>query len=262
MENVLISADAAFPFRADFEFHPESPSFRIAMIGSEGTPRLGVATDILTTFIAAVKCGMFSRSARPPFKEDVLLMTSQEAVPTDRVSREYLIQGVDVSALRVFVNLLCQLPPVSGNTFLLLIRSGEASAGQRYVPEDMASFPYQPWPGATPFDVICPWRDDITFNPVVRLDFARALTEDEVRILEPAIGIWESIVKGGGYIERPVRAEGPFVQGMESYPVSPLRWEVPIFRFGAEESSFASLIRFAIRFHYFKCPLISLEIQP
>lgn len=258
----MISADAAFPFRADFEFHPESPSFRIAMIGSEGTPRLGVATDILTTFIAAVKCGMFSRSARPPFKEDVLLMTSQEAVPTDRVSREYLIQGVDVSALRVFVNLLCQLPPVSGNTFLLLIRSGEASAGQRYVPEDMASFPYQPWPGATPFDVICPWRDDITFNPVVRLDFARALTEDEVRILEPAIGIWESIVKGGGYIERPVRAEGPFVQGMESYPVSPLRWEVPIFRFGAEESSFASLIRFAIRFHYFKCPLISLEIQP
>lgn len=258
----MISADAAFPFMADLEFHPESPSFRVAMIGSDGTPRLEMATDILTTFIAAVKIGMFSRSARPPFKEDVLLLTSQEAVSTDRVSREYLIQGVDVSALRVLVNLLCQLPSVSGNTFLLLVRSGEGSGGQQYVPEDMASFPYQSWPEVTPFEVICPWSDDITFNPVVRLDFARALTEDEVRILEPAIATWESIVKGGGYMERPVRAEGPFVQGMESYPVSPLRWEVPILRFGAEESSFASLIRFAIRFHYLKCPLISLEIQP
>lgn len=248
------------PFNIDLNLNPTTNQFFIKFVGSGDSAKLSSFQKVLTVLIKAAELGMFAKDTGQSTVEFINKVSPEDPVVSVQASAEYLIRYVDISFVRIFINLLFQIPFDPEFKMTVSVQSLESSQNLRLM--DINRFPYQSWPKTTPFDVICPWPDDITFNPVIRFNFCRALSESETQVIEDAISVWEKIVKYGGYIDKPRQAAERFIQDSESYPISPGTWEFIIYRFTAHEISLASLIRFTIRFHYELCPLTCFEIQP
>lgn len=246
----------------DCDFDPSASEFRVALVGSVNSPNFEAAIRVCTIFLAAVKFGMFA-NVSTAFVEQGVHKLKDSLDQSPNRSLDYLLRGMDVSSLRVLLNLLSQASSVSGESFSVSVHSSETDGSRRrYYEEDLTQFPFQPWPVQTAFELLCTWPDDISFSPVIRMSFVRPLSDNEIQIVEEATGIWTAIVKNGGYKEDPTFAEETYLQNIEAYLVAPDTWEMTLYGFRTHEVSFSSLIRFAIRFHSDRCPLSSLEIQP
>lgn len=246
----------------DCDFDPSASEFRVVLVGSVNSLNFESAIRLFTVFLAAVKFGMFANLSTGSVEEGVDKLKDSIDHPPNR-SVEYLLRGIEVSSLRVLLNLLSQASGGSGESFAVSVHSPEEDGRRRrYHWQDLTQLPFQPWPVQTPFELLCTWPDDISFSPVIRMCFVRPLTENEIKIVEEATRVWTAIVKNGGYKEGPPFAEETFLQDIETYLVSPDTWEITLYGFRAHEVSFSSLIRFAFRFHGERCPLSYLEIQP
>lgn len=245
------------PFIESCDLDPDSSLFRLTVVMQAGAMETEAVRKAVSEFLNAITLGMFARVPELLTGEYVRSVTTQ-GMSANEMSWD--IRGIDASAFRVLVNLLSQASFISTPPFSVRLRSLEGDK-RRCGSADIVSLPYAACPPQLPFELTGIELNNISYHPVIRLTFARALSDEEAEVIDGALVTWTWIAAQGGYMEQPIRLERSLIQDNESYPVSPDTWECSLYGFRAAAASFASLLRFAIRFHYHRCPLLNFEIE-
>lgn len=235
----------------------ETPvSLEIAAADPES--QLSSMQDILASYMGAAGAGAFSGGAVAP-PSALWRVESTDTQRPGRLAYACTVYGIESGGYKALVNAIVQShfrdEPLS--LFTLKAPSARDSIG-------LAELMVSPYPGRwrqTPFDLDLEHLGARKNNPLIRMEFERALLDEEFDHLSRLVTNWEEILIFGGYFDSPSQFEmAPLVPG-ELYLATPSTVEDSMLDFQAPEEAFNGLINLACTLHEKVCPLRSLSIE-
>ena len=227
----------------------------LEIVPAEPGEALEDAEDIVRVFRSAVANGLLPASARAERPSSIAL----EREGTETLRYVGACESVHPGAWRLLLASLCQSHYAHAALRGVRLRVEPAAGGALHA-DTLFAWPLPERRTRVPFPV-----DELeTFSgssePLVRLEFARALTDDEFDRLSEAITSWESLILLGGYNDSCERREDlPYTPG-ELYRASPRVVEDTMFGFDVRPEAFHPLINLAAHFHETVAPVARLEL--
>jgi hypothetical protein len=218
---------------------------------------------VVDAFVSAANLGMFSKVPTAPTKP--IVVDSVESQRPEGIRYVWKVTGIQVGDYRVLLNMLEAAHHISG----LLERISLVSTlgrGSRMNSTDLLNAPFSIKAGEPPFS----FRSDRDLadcrEPVIRLEFQRNITDDELSKILPLFLAWDNVVIRGGYLEKIEDIDDDLdieasLASQQTYLASPNTVEHLFYDFVGQEAAFDALINMAIKLHYTFCPLASFEIE-
>lgn len=168
--------------------------------------------------------------------------------------------GIDAGAYRVLLNMLAQNHYV--NEQLARVYLGIKGEEPRKV-VGLDSILYRrcaPHADSPPFVLYIPQPLEENEQPVIRIEFARNLSQTEFDFVAGSLQIWDDIIASGGFADTFDRIDLMEPSG-ECYMLSPNTVEHPCDGSPDQPVAYDALINMAIKVNATYCPIVVLEID-
>ena len=223
------------------------------------------ATDIeqvVDAFVSAANFGMFSKEPTAPTKP--IVVDSSDSRAPGRIQYVWKVTGIQVGAYRVLLNMLEAAHHFS--ELLERIRLISLGRGSRVNRTDLLNAPFSIKAGKPPFALRSGRNLADCREPLIRLEFQRDVSDDDLATLVPAFLAWDNVVIRGGYVEELENRDPKLdiekaLASQQTYLAAPNTVEHLFYKFVGQEAAFDALINMVIRLHSVFCPLASFEIE-
>jgi len=211
-------------------------------------------------FISAANFGMFSKE--PTAKIKPIEVESFETQGQGIIRYLWKVNGVQVGAYRVLINMLEAAHHFSTQLERIRLIS-IPDQGKRLNWDDFLSTSFPGKAFKPPF--LLRYISNLE-EPLIRLEFQRDISDDELVTILPPLIAWDNLVIRGGYLEELEDRNADLdieesLATQQTYLASPNTVEHLYYDFIGQEAAFDALINMAIRLHYLFCPLLSFEIE-
>jgi hypothetical protein len=251
-------------FPATIDVIDSASESRVTFAAETIAPRpVASITATVEAFVTAANAGMFSKDpaaiARP------IVVEALESRTPQRLDSAWLVTGVQARAYRVLLNMLEVAHGVTSPLQGIRLKSS-AGDGARLTTADLLGAPAAIKAGKPPFELHCRRNLKDMREPLIRLEFKRPITDDELARLAPLFVAWDSVAIRGGFIdELPALDEDLDVDAAlaspQTYLAAPDTVEHLFDEFVGTEVAFFALLNMVTRIHAMFSPLASLEIE-
>ena len=201
---------------------------------------------------------MFSGKHVEPSRSVMTVLTIK-AKPQNILHFELECAGISVGAYQILLKMLFQSHYPDQSLLHLEVRMADTSEAlfnlEQVINSELPEH-FQP----LPFNLAIPQPLESNSNPVVRLQFCKALSDEEFEYISQCIFIWDKLIAFGGFYESFEPLEVSYVE-YELYLVSPDTVEHPCEGSVDEPIAYDALINMAVYMHVSFCPILILEID-
>jgi hypothetical protein len=231
---------------AQFSFEAE------AMDLAASVDKIGVVVGL---FRAAVNAAMFSRG-----RSSVLEITAAGRAQEGVLSQHWTLGAIDAGAYRVLLNMLDVLHAHQSKLRAVRLR---ALSSQPYSIDRQAVYAlsYPSWSRPAPFEISLKQRLIGAKDVLVRIEFARALSDEEFTRAETLFIAWNHLITHGGYenANGEVELDDAIVCG-STYMAAPDTLEHEFVRSVGQMAAFEALINLTVGMHDSLGPVRLFEI--
>jgi hypothetical protein len=219
--------------------------------------------QIVDAFVLGANAGMFSKE--PTARTKAIEVISTESQEHGRIRYVWRAAGIQIVAYHVLLNML----EARQSTSVLLDSVRLVSTGDRGTrinKNDLRSATFSRNTERLPFAVRYLVNLEDCREPLVRLEFQRAISDDESAKISTIFLLWVNVVIRGGFLEA-IEDRDPdldieaALSSQEIYVAAPDTIELLFFDFVGQKAAFDALLNMAIRLHHLFCPLVSFEIE-
>jgi hypothetical protein len=201
---------------------------------------------------------MFCGERWSPQKSGGQWLPSEDAEASQVCGRLSLF-GVDRGAWRVLLQMVHCVHQTGPPLAAVHLRA-EGAAGAALHLHDICACSFPGQTGLLPFRIQAPSISD-TRDPVIRITFARSLSDEEFNHPIEALRVWGRLVAAGGYLNSwEPSAQAKMVMG-EVYPLTCNTVEATAVGFASGPQAFNGLVNLTARLHVAFRPIVSLEIR-
>jgi hypothetical protein len=223
----------------------------------------GDVDEVVNTFVSAANLGMFSKEPIAPTTP--IVVDSRESQAQGVIRYVWKVTGMQVGAYRVLLNMIEATHNISAPLKRIRLVS-TLNQGSRTNGTDFLNAPLSIKPGKPPFSVLCDRNLADCREPLIRLEFRRAISDDELMILTPLFIAWDDVVIRGGFVDavQDIDADLPIEAALASaqtYLATPDTVEHLFYDFVGGKAAFDALLNIVIRLHFVFSPLASFEIE-
>jgi hypothetical protein len=209
-------------------------------------------------FSVAANAGMFAGSKVHPSDSFFGVVDRQR---TDReVQYHCRIGGIDHGAFRILLNVAAEVARRGRRLDTVSIWSKSSEQPTNGLHEVLSS----PYPGRvriTPFELLLGELFFENREPLMRMRFRRAVTDEEFEQIQVLVKAWDCILMLGGYLDAADRDGDLLPEPGEFFLAEPLVIEHLIYAYQGPEESFNALVNLAVRLDVSVCPLSAMEIE-
>jgi|GEM_PF-2079837 len=219
--------------------------------------------QVVDAFESAANFSMFSK--KPTAKMKTIAVDSVESQGQGRIRYLWRVTGIQVGAYRVLLNMLEVTHHFSEQLERIRLIS-TLDRGKRMNRNDLLSTSFPGMAGKPPF-VLRYNSNRIDYRePLIRLEFKRDISDDELVKILPFFLAWNNVVIRGGYLKKLEHRDADLdieasLASQQTYLAAPNTVEHLFYDFVGQKAAFDALINMSIRLHYFFCPLSSFEIE-
>lgn len=249
------------PFVIDVDVRDTTAATEVCIefCGAKRDSTLDSWRETLSYFVSAAAAGTFCGERSAPTDS---VMRILEVGPANAGGLQYrcMLQGVDPSAFRILLNLAVQSHFVHEALERLSVRV-PAGTEPRLGFDGIRRRPFPGRWARSGFSLRLGESLSETTEPLVRVEFERALDPDEFERVSQSIADWDSIVLIGGYCESLDELDDfPMIPG-DTALITPTTLEHAMHGFEAPLVSFDGLINLAANWHARLCRVAWMELE-
>ena len=205
---------------------------------------------------------MFSKEPTAPPR--ALVVDSSDSRTPSKIQCVWKVRGIQVGAYRVLFRMLERAHRASG--LLEKIRLVSTEGGSRRVSKtDLLNSPFSIKAGKPPFALRCRRNLADCREPLIRLEFQREISDDELVTLQPLFLAWDNVAILGGFLDESRDQDASpdihaALASQQTYLSAPNTVEHLFYKFVGRQTAFYALLNMIVRLHSEFCPLVSLEI--
>jgi hypothetical protein len=256
---MLDNGGARFPAEVSISDSAGDVDLKLEVNAKSPSAPMAEVAQIADSFVAAVNAGMFAHN--PAGSRFSMQVVAVDGPSEGRMRYVWRARGVPPEAYRVLLNMLAKshyssLPLES-------VRLASPSKHNRQLNRD--SLMAGPFPARTamvPFEVRHAATIVDSKEPTIRLEFQRAIRDEEMEGLVPLFVAWDSLIGLGGYLESfDDKDLNEFPLAHDTYLAAPATVEHLLFGIVRPEAAFDALINMAVSLHHTLCPLTAFEVE-
>jgi hypothetical protein len=218
--------------------------------------------DTIAAFVVATNTGMFSKT--PSAQTTPIIVEASES-SAERCEYVWRSTGVQMGAYRVLIGMLDAANQLGAELESVRLVSS-ADRGARLTTRDLIDPPLTIKAARPPFDTRVRGNLKDFREPLIRLEFSRAITDDELRTLSPLFSAWDSVAIRGGFLDTESTEDRDLdidaaLASPQTYLAAPNTVEHLFDDFIGGEAAFRAVLNMATKIHTAFCPLTSLEIE-
>ena len=230
----------------------------IAFAGKDPDGTLEQTESFFSHFIVAADAGMFAGNTVHPTDFFFQVEAHQQSGRETRYRCK--VRGIDRGAFRILLNVAAEITRRGEALDTVAIWGGTSGQTTSGLNEILA----RKYPGRAnniPFELTL---SDFFFEdrePVIRMQFRRAPTDEEFERIRTMAEAWDRILMLGGYLDIAERDGDLLPEPGEFFLAEPLVIEHDLYAYQGPEESFNAVINMAVRLHTSGCQLSELEIE-